>query len=147
MAISNERAAYRVLDPNGFFGPDDTLYLVDEDGEPAEIYFDGMPNEQLEPLNELARQRMNAYLEDLDNKAKFAAEKLGRPFVGRPRNLDGALELATAVARNEMAIMGARKETAGITKVADARISEQGKRGRGRPRKVRHQPLSVVANS
>lgn len=135
MNLDELRPAYRVLDPNGFFGPDDTLYTVDEYGDPAVIYFDGEPNEQLEPLNEVARKRVNTYLEKLDDFARTAAEKLGRPFVGRPRNIDGALELATAVQRDSMQIMGARKETTSIQKV-ETQVPETGKRGRGRPKKV-----------
>lgn len=131
-SVSNERAAYRVLDPNGFFGPDDTLYTVDEYGDPAVVYFDGVPNEQLEPLNDLARKRLNNLVEELDAKAKLAAEKLGRPFVARPRNIDGAIELATALAKDSMAIMGVKREVTQIERVEKV-IPETGKRGRGRP--------------
>lgn len=135
MTFDTTRPAYRVLDPNGFFGPDDTLYQFDEYGEPVTIYFDGEPNEQLEPVNEPARVKLNAYLERLDEAAKTAAEKLGRPFVGRPRNIDGAIELATALQRDSMQIMGVRKESATIEKVNTGPIPETGRRGRGRPRK------------
>lgn len=141
MSIDNTRAAYRVLDPNGFYGPDDTLYLLDQNGDPAEIYFDGEPNEQLEPLNDLARERLNTHIEKLDALAKVAAEKLGRPFVGRPRNLDGALELASAVARDNMQIMGTRKEATSIERLAPSPTPETGginpKRGRGRPKLIK----------
>lgn len=132
MFITNDRPAYRVLDPNGFFGPDDTLYTVDENGDPEVIYFDGEPNEQLEPLNELAKTKLNTYLEKLDVLAREASAKLGRPFVGRPRNMDGAIELASEIARNSMQIMGARKDTNSIEKI-NTQTPETGKRGPGRP--------------
>lgn len=133
MTISNDRAAYRVLDPSGFFSDDDTLYQFDENGEPVVIYFDGVPNEQLEPVNELARERLNSYLEKLDELARAAAEKLGRPFVGRPRNIDGALDLASEIQRNKMQIMGVRKESSSTERVLADSVPETGRRGRGRP--------------
>lgn len=138
--IDNTRAAYRVLAPNGFFSDNDTLYLVDSNGEPAEIYYDGEPNEELEPLNELARQRLTAHLDKLDALGKAASEKLGRPYVGRPRNLDGAVELATAIARNEMQIMGTKNKVSNTELVNQGETPQTGaslnpKRGRGRPPK------------
>lgn len=134
--MSNERALYRVLDPSGFFGDDDTLYSLDKDGNPAEIYFDGIPNEQLEPLNDTAHQRLNDYLNMLDDFARIKAEKQGVPFVGRPRTLDGAISIATAEARAEMSIMGNRNKVS-TTGLAEPRsVPETGaKRGRGRPPK------------
>lgn len=137
--IDNIRPAYRILDPNGFYGPNDTLFIEDENGY-AEIYFDGEPNDQMEPLNEPARQKMEIYLNKLDNLGREAAEKAGRAFAGRPRNLDGALELATAVARSAMPIMGARKEVDSVERIGDSSVPEVGssnpKRGRGRPRTI-----------
>lgn len=131
MNIDNTRAAYRVLDPNGFY-VDDALYSLDENGEPMCIYFDGVPNEQLEPLNELAHDRLNSYLEHLDSLAKTAAEKMGRPFVGRPRNLDGALELATMIQKEGQAIMGVRRETSTVERIESHATPETGRK-RGRP--------------
>ena len=139
--IDNTRAAYRVLAPSGFFSDNDTLYLADENGNPAEIYFDGEPNEELEPLNDLARQRMTVYLDKLDALGKAAAEKLGRPFVGRPRNLDGAVEFATALARNEVSIMGTKNKQSNTELVNPGPIPQTGatlnpaKRKVGRPPK------------
>lgn len=141
MSIDNTRAAYRVINPYGFYSDNDTLYTVDEFGDPAEIYYDGEPNEGLEPLNILAHQRMTAFLEKLDAEARLVAEKTGRPFVGRPRNLDGGLAMATAVARNEMSIMGTKNKPATTDLVNPPLIPETGslshnpKRGRGRPPK------------
>lgn len=136
---STERPAYRVLAAAGFFGPDNTLY---EEG--SEVYFDGIPAEEMEPLNEPARLKMVAYLEELEDMGRKAAEKLGRPFQGRPRNLEGALALATAIQKQEMNIFGKRDTTSNditsIEKIESRDVPETGleqaKRGRGRPKKI-----------
>jgi hypothetical protein len=140
----NTRAAYRVLDPSGFYSDNDTLYLADEFGNPAEIYFDGIPNEQLEPLNELARQRLTAYLDLQDALGRAAAEKLNRPFVGRPRNLDGAVELATAIARNDMSIQGT-KNKASNTELVETRTPQTGATLNPNKRKVGRPPKNASA--
>lgn len=131
--VPAERPAYRVLDVAGFFGDDDTLYA-----EGAEIYFDGEPSIEMEPLNEPARVKMIALLERLDDEGRKAAEKAGRPYTGRPRNLEGALALATAVQRAEMAVMGAPKQSENIAPVHQEETPTfgQARPGRGRPRKL-----------
>jgi len=139
MNIDNTRAAYRVLDPAGFYGPDDTLYTVDEKGDPAVIYFDGEPNEQLEPMNDLARDRVKVYLEKLDQLAREVSQKTGKPYVERPKSLDGGLAMASAVAKAEMSVMGRPHDNSQIQKV-ESQVAETGnvnpnKRGRGRPAK------------
>lgn len=127
--VDASRPAYRILSSTGFYGPDDHLY-----GEGAEIYFDGEPNEEMEPLNELARLKLIQFIEKLEREAKIAAEKLGRPFAGRPRSLDGGLQLATELQRSGMAIMGAKKGEQGIDKIEEEVVPETSiKRGRGRP--------------
>lgn len=130
--IDNSKAAYRVLDPNGFFSDDDTLYA-----EGSEIYFDGTPNDQLEPLNQLAKDRLVKYLEDLDTLGREAAQKLGRPFTGRPRSLDGALALATALQKAEQGVIGTRQKNTTTETIQEGSVSDTGlapvKRGRGRP--------------
>jgi len=137
--IDNTRAAYRILSPAGFYGPDDTLYTVDEKGDPAVIYFDGEPNEEMEPLNDIATDRMKVYLEKLDQLAREVAEKTGKPYIGRPKSLDGGLAMASAVQKAEMSVMGRAHDNSQIQKV-DSQIAETGninpnKRGRGRPAK------------
>ena len=147
MIIRNDRPCYRVLALHGFFGPDDTLHLTDENGDPAIIYYDGEPNEELEPLNSLATEKMNTYLEKLDTLGKAVAEKLGRPFVGRPRGIDGAIEIATEVQRNNISIMGAKKSVSTIERV-EQEIPETGKRGRGRPRKsLNVEPVTIASQA
>lgn len=141
----SERAKYRVLDVAGFYGDDDTLYTVDQDGYPAEIYFDGIPNEQLEPLNATAKERLDEYLNYLDDLARKKAEKLGTTFVGRPRSLDGVIALATAEARAEMSIMGNKNKVSGTDRAEPAEVPETGKRGRGRPAGSRNKPFNQAA--
>lgn len=140
MTIDNTRAAYRILSPNGFFGPDDHLYMVDSDGNYPEIYFDGIPNEDMEPLNDLGRARYVAEMERLDNLGREAAAKAGRAYSGRPRDLDGAIVVASAIAREDMKIQGIRKDTPSIETIASSPTPETGrvnpKRGRGRPAKA-----------
>ena len=131
------RPAYRILSVAGFFGPDDVLH---KEGE--EIYYDGEPNEEMEPLNDAAKERMEQYLNRLDDLAREVAEKTGKMFSARPRNLDGGLAMATAVARSEVAIMGAKKTDTGIERIkhSDEAAPHTGldgvKRGRGRPKKI-----------
>lgn len=138
--IDNTRAAYRILDVNGFYSDDDTLYIVDADGNYPEIYFDGIPNEQMEPLNDLARQRLNSQLESLDKLAEADAKKLGKPFVGRPRTLDGAIAMASENERSKMSIMGNKDKSTSTERLVPSQVSETGqlnpKRGRGRPKNV-----------
>ena len=135
-----ERPKYKILSPNGFFGPDDHLYIEDEKGNPAIIYYDGEPNEEMEPLNEAAEENMRVYLDKLDKLAEEAAKKFNRPFTGRPRTIDGALVLAKHDETMRFKVMGAEKEIAkaGIEKAEPEPIPETGgtqpKRGRGRPR-------------
>lgn len=132
--IDNDRPAYRVLAIHGFFGPDDNLY-----NEGDEIYFDGVPNDELEPLNSPARTKLAEHLEFLDALGREAALKAGKAYAGRPRTLDGGLMLATAVMKADMGLMGAKKDTPEITRLdsnSSENTPETGNRGkRGRPRK------------
>lgn len=143
--IDTSRAAYRVLAVSGFFGPDDHLYELD-----SELYFDGEPNEELEPLNEVARERLNTYLEKLDALGREAAAKVGKSYAGRPRTFDGALELASAVQRSETAIMGhlKSKNVTSVERIGAEPIPETGSirpRGKpGRPPKVALGTLAVA---
>lgn len=133
--MDNTRAVYRVLNVSGFYGPDDHLHL-----EGDEIVYDGIPNEELEPLNDVAKERMIKLIETLDAGAREAAEKLGRSYIERPRSLDGGLSLASELQRANASIMGAKKENTGIERLEpNANVPVTGsisKRGPGRPRKI-----------
>lgn len=128
---NTQRAEYRVLDPAGFYGDDDNLYLEGE-----EIFFDGEPNEQMEPLNDIATERLTAHLQKLDDFARLKAEKFNVPFVGRPRSLDGAIALATQEAKDDMSIMGARNRVSSIERIEKSGAPETGTANpkRGRPK-------------
>lgn len=127
--VDESRPAYRVLATHGFFGFDDTLHK-----ENAIIYHEGEPNEEMEPLTEPAQERMSVYLDKLDELGRQVAAKTGKAYHGRPRGLDGGLEMATAVQRAEMSIMGIKRISAD-TASAESVVPETGavKRGRGRP--------------
>jgi hypothetical protein len=133
-----ERPKYKILSPSGFFGPDDHLYIEDEKGNPAVIFYDGEPNEDMEPLNEAAEDRMRTYLDKLDKLAEEVAIKNKRPFVGRPRSLDGAIALAKHDETMRYKVMGAEKDSVGIERAEVEEVPETGtpnpKRGRGRPK-------------
>ena len=141
MLIPTDRPAYRILNPTGFFGPDDHLY-----SEGDCIVFEGIPNEEMEPLNALARERLEAYSEALDDGARKVAEKNGREYTPRPRTMEGNIDLATADARRPqliqggpgVPIMGGKKRNAPYTqKLTDDAPPDQGnRRGPGRPRKA-----------
>lgn len=94
MSISSTVPTYRQLDPKGFFCPEG--YLINE-GEAFE--FDGVPNEQMEALNEPARKKLMSFYKKLDDAAREVAEKNGRLFTGRSRDLDLQIAEATADAR------------------------------------------------
>lgn len=128
-SIDASRPAYRILSSTGFYGPDDHLY-----GEGAEIYFDGEPNEEMEPLNELGRLKLVQFIDKLEREARTAAEKLGKTFNGRPKSHDGGYQLATELQRAGVAIMQARKVDQGIDKIEEEVVPETSiRRGRGRP--------------
>lgn len=133
--ISNDKPAYRILAVSGFYGPDDTLYP-----EGSEIYYEGEPNEEMEPLNEPARVKLVEYLEKLDVLARQVSEKTGKTYIGRPRTLDGALAWAREIERAAVPVMGhlGQKDSPSISKVHTDETPEVGsanpKRGRGRPK-------------
>ena len=86
MTDRSDTPLYRQCNPHGFFADDDTLYP-----EGSTFYWLDTPNEFMEPLNEAARRKMSDYLDHLDDLAKKHAEKMGRPFYGRPRELSDAI--------------------------------------------------------
>lgn len=136
MLITNERPAYRILSEKGFFGPDDHLY---HEGDC--IYFDGIPNEDFEPLNEPARKQMEDLFASLDAAARKAAEKAGREYSGRPKSLEAAIALSRQDARQVQLInggpgvplMGAKnKDAPKIEKIEEAETPQTGRKtGRG----------------
>jgi len=124
MIIKNDRPAYRVLNPAGFYA-DDYLWKENE-----ELYFDGVPNEELEPLNDKAKEKLTIYLEHLDDLARKTAEKLGRPYLGRPRDPDGALALARADELKRISLMGNQNKEKTTERIDPDPVPETSQKGR-----------------
>ena len=83
--LDSDKPAYRVLAERGFYAGDHLFQAGDL------VYFFEEPNEELEPLNELAKQAMMVYLRKLDDCAREVAEKNGKRFVSRVKDMDAAL--------------------------------------------------------
>lgn len=75
--LPQDKPVYQLL--TACFLDDDTLH---QEGEI--IVYPGTPNEHMAPLNDIARQRMAAYQQHLDDCAREKAELMGRPFSKRP---------------------------------------------------------------
>ncbi len=76
---------------------DDTLH---EEGE--EIAYLGVPNEWMAPMNEPARIKVQELLERLDMLAREKAERLGRPWSGRPRDVGDQIAEARGDVRRKL---------------------------------------------
>lgn len=147
--IPEDRPVYRVLNVAGFFGPDSHLYP-----EGKIIAFMDEPNEEFEPMNKLARDAMEKYLNKLDKLGEAVAKKNGRQFAGRPRSLDGVIAVASEDMRRVslvqgdggVPLMGAQKTNTGIEmieviKTPQTSIGQNKKDGKGTL------SLSAVANN
>lgn len=136
MPISNTVPTYRQLDPKGFWSPDDQLIT---EGEAFE--FDGIPNAQMEALNEPARERLVEYYKKLEDGAREVATANGRPYHGSNMSLDVMIAAATADARRVelrpgdggIPVMGGHKEQSVRKVVLDNDIPVT--RSVGRPRR------------
>lgn len=71
--IRDDIPAYVVVEKRGFF--DDTDRLWDKG---SMIYWEGIPNLGLEPLNEMAEEKMREFLTDLDVKAQEMSKSTNR---------------------------------------------------------------------
>lgn len=118
MPIPQDVPVYRVLDPAGFYGSDDTLYP-----EGKAIVLEGPPNEMLEPLNDLARETMSAYLKGLDERWREHATRANLPESQRPKTLDEAIRVSLEGAKH-----------VALTKGDTTGVPIMGARKRGRPR-------------
>ena len=101
--IPQNKPVFRILNEKGFFGPDDTLHQMG-----SLIVLHDTPNEDMEPMNDLAREKMEEYLDSLEESARKVAETNGRHFAGRPRNKEDMMANASEDMRNNTAIMGAK---------------------------------------
>lgn len=141
--IPTDRPAYRILSEKGFFGPDCHLY---QEGDC--LVFDDEPNEEMEPLNDLAREKIKILFDKLDGLAREVAKANGRQFVERPRTLEGAVAMATIDAKRVMLnpgdggvpLMGSTigRDRAHKLEAAEPTPETGGvvRRGPGRPRKA-----------
>ena len=77
--VKQDRPAYGVAG-KGFFDDKDKFW------QPGQaLYFDGVPNQDLVPLNKLAHDRMQAFLDYIDELGEKKAKKDGRAYVRKPR--------------------------------------------------------------
>jgi len=84
---------YKILDENGFFGPDCKLWREND-----YIMYSDEPNLQMQPMNKAAREEMAKFVTKLEDFARKKAEKEGREFTGLThdmlRQLDDAVDSA-----------------------------------------------------
>lgn len=117
--LDNDKAAYRVNAERGFFC-DDHLWPAG-----SIIYFEGEPNEEMEPLNDKAKEIMMAYLTKLDGFAAEVAKQTGKKFLARTKSLEEAM--------NDL-----REQTRRIELVqGDGGVPIMGAKRRGRPKAVK----------
>lgn len=117
--LDPDKAAYRVLDERGFFC-DDHLWPVG-----SLVYFEGEPNEEMEPLNDKAREAMRAYLTKLDECAAEVAKQTGKKFMSRTKTLEEAMNQLREANRRIEVVQG------------DGGVPIMGGRRRGRPKAVK----------
>lgn len=97
---------YRLL--SACYLEDDTLHVEGE-----EIWYVGIPNEEMEPLNELARNRSREYIESLDDAARAVAAARNRPFNGRMTDhaaIDQSIDDARRAAREVVVLPVSRED-------------------------------------
>src|SRR5580765_1502623 len=128
---------YRQCNPHGFFADDDTLYP-----EGSEFFWMGEPNEFMAPLNEPARTAMMEYQTKLDEFARKLADKMGRPFMGRAKDL---AEQLAQVRADEEALL---EKGMGKSKIRSAKSTQPNVQGHlgadGKPIKRRGRPPKIT---
>lgn len=129
-SIPQDRPVYRILSEKGFFGPDDSLH---PEGEIIVLW--DTPNEDMEPMNDMARKVFDSYIDTLEASAQKVAELNGRHFAGRPRSKEDMIANASADARRVQSlsnpagvpIMGGKTESKKrIQRVGEDEVSETG---------------------
>lgn len=126
ITIPQDVPVYRIKE--GKFYADDELF---EAG--TIISWPDEPNEEMEPLNDLARERMIAFLEMLDKHARAAAEKAGKAYVSRVDAFANSYALAKEEGRRvsvlngpaEKSILGAKRGRPRGKKIELAKESSQ----------------------
>lgn len=90
-----ELPKYRILNYPGFFAENDTLYPAD-----TEIIYDGVPNEQMLPLNDAAKKKMDAYLDGLEQAHRANMIERGmNPNIRRPRDMAETLDIEAQITK------------------------------------------------
>ncbi len=113
-SVNQDRPAYRILKPCFL---DDIMFF-----EGQLVYWDEEPNKEMEPLNELAKDAMNAFFDDREALAKAASLAKGMKYIALRRPIEEERELNNADARRVELIKG------------DGGIPVMGARKRGRPK-------------
>lgn len=77
--LKQDRCAYAVLNP-GFYDENDKFW------HPGQmLYFEGEPNQSLHPLNKLAYDKMQLFLDKVDKFGEEYARKHKKDYVPQPR--------------------------------------------------------------
>lgn len=114
--IPQDKPVYRILSEKGYFGADDTLH---PEGEIIVLH--DKPNEDMEPMNDMARKEFEKMADELEASDKLVAQSNGRSFLSR-RTKEDLIADASADAR--------RVQTVGKT----TGVPLMGGKKRGRPR-------------
>lgn len=88
IVIPDDRPVYRIKEGK-FFGPDDRLYLEGEI-----IGWDEEPNLEMEPLNNLAREKFRSYIEKLDECGRAVSVKNGTGYTSIADAHENAMKMA-----------------------------------------------------
>ena len=96
--IPQDQPVYKILNEKGFWDG------VELHPEGALIIFLDEPNEDMEPLNALAAERLAAYSAHLDELEAEAARKAGRAVTQRPKSFVEAMDIAVDGSRRAVAL-------------------------------------------
>lgn len=101
--VKNDRPAYGVVG-QGFFDDKDKKW------EPGTaLYFDGEPNADLYPLNKLAYDRMQLFLDKLDTFGEEKAKRDKKAYIRQPRKEWIEEDIEDELPQPQY-VMGSRKE-------------------------------------
>lgn len=113
-SVRQDRPAYRIL-KECFL--DDVMFFPDQ-----LVYWDEEPNKEMEPLNDLAKDAINAFFDDREKLAREASTKKGVRYIPMRRPIEEERALNTSESRRVEIIKG------------DGGVPVMGARRRGRPK-------------
>lgn len=122
-SVANDRPAYRIL-KECFL--DDIMFFPDQ-----LVYWDEEPNQEMEPLNELARDAHNKFLDKIEEAGQRASAAKGMLYVALKRPEGEARAMSTSESRRVEIIKG------------DGGVPVMGARKRGRPKAQRIEDTGV----